>query len=56
MSNIARHHNEWLSLIEISSPFLKLATIQGEIDQENSAIHARFCDLKAQLLPFLIHL
>jgi len=38
MSTIARHHNEWLSLIEISGPFLSLPVLMRTFPQGLDAL------------------
>ena len=42
MTSIARHHNEWLSLLEISGPFLSLPVLLRVFPQGLEALdHAQ---------------
>ncbi len=44
--SIARHHNEWLSLIEISGPFLSMPVLLRVFPQGLDARQSSICRIE----------
>ena len=51
MSN-KRHHAEWLSLVEVSGPFLTMPVVGTEIGKASEPIKARFADCARGYSPW----